>query len=74
MTWSEHSIFTDTIICDTPLGEMTIETNLWHESKSFIIYINGIWIDVTDSLEDAKSLAKLYLSNKSKELIDYLTE
>jgi len=63
MNWTEPKpptidvSFYDHVKSETPLGELMIEWKSWKDSPSYDIMLNGDWIGVEYSLEEAKTAA-----------------
>lgn len=64
----------DHVICDTPIGSITIEWKSWKENDSYTIYIKGEYIGDEYSLEEAKNKSIEYLKNINVELGKFLKE
>jgi hypothetical protein len=56
------------VTCDTPLGVCLIEWKGWKENDSYSVTIGNEYIGEGWSLEDAKRLAKNWLTRKHNEL------
>ena len=78
MNWTEPKPPTvyasryDYVTCDTPLGEAKIEWKSWKDDSSYDLEIGNEWIATAYSLQDAKDMAVRYLTNKLKELSEFL--
>lgn len=78
MKWSKiHSPqkdvnYYDHVICETPLGNITIEWKSWKDKPSYDIVLPPAWVGCAYSLEDAKALAEKHLRNKMNELKKFL--
>lgn len=74
MNWTEprpparEFSYYDHVICETPLGRALIEWKGWKESDTYSITIGGEYIGDGRDLDDAKNLAKEWLTNKRNEL------
>lgn len=58
----------DHVICETPLGQALIEWKGWKESDSYSVTIGNDYVGEGYDLEDAKRLAKEWLTKKHSEL------
>ena len=78
MTWTEPKPPTkdissyDHVMCDTPLGKCLIEWKGWKDYDSYTVMIGDEWIAAGCDLDEAKSIAKEWLTNKHKELSELL--
>lgn len=78
MNWTEPSRPTkeipyDHVLCETPLGTISIEWKGWKEMDTYGVIIGNEYIGDGWDLEDAKKLAKEWLVKKHNELSAFLT-
>lgn len=78
MNWTEPKPPTkgishyDHVICETPLGQAIIEWKGWKESDSYSLTIGNDYVGEGWDLDDAKRLAKEYLTEKKNQLSLFL--
>ena len=80
MKWTEPTPPTEGIsnydhcICDTPLGIFKIEWKSWKKYDTYDISTEHEWFDFGNDLEEAKQKVLDYLTDKNKELTEYLKD
>ncbi len=80
MNWSknypptEGKSYYNHCTCETPLGEAKIEWKGWKNNPDYGVEIDGIYIDSTYNLEEAKLIVRDYLSMKYQEIRNFLED